>query len=183
MKTVFTFILALATCTAFTVSAYAQKGGAASGGARIAVADLEKIAKELPEAKEADKRLTDVRGKVLDTLKMFETRFKDKLEAYNKGKAMMTADAQKKEEEDLRNLQQQYGMYQEQMLGASGELARMRDSMLKPILARIQEVVEQIAKEEGYNFVFDKGAQSVLMYADAKADITFKVIDRLLKSK
>lgn len=149
---------------------------------RIAVADLEKIAKELPEAVAADRELTDLRKRYLDTLQMMENKFKERLEQYQKSKTMMTVDAQRKEEEELRALQQQYALYQEEKFGLQGELARRRDSLLSPILKKVQEAVAAVAKEERYNFVFDRGS-SFLLYAEDKADITFKVLDRIKRGK
>ncbi len=145
---------------------------------RIAIADLEKIAKELPEAIAADRELTELRKRYLDTLQMMESKFKERFESYQKSKAMMTSDAQRKEEDDLRALQQQYALYQEEKFGLQGELARRRDSLLSPILKKVQEAVAAVAKEERYNFVFDRGS-SFLLYAEDKADITYKVLDRI----
>jgi outer membrane protein len=178
-------ILAIAismACSSQSVFAQGKGTAPAGGGVRIAVADLEKIAKELPEAREADQRLTEVRKKYVDTLQMMEAGFKEKFEKYQKGKAMMSADAQKKEEEELGNIQRQYGMYQEEKFGAQGELARMRDGLLKPILGKVQEAVAAVARDDKYNFVFDK-ASNMILFAEEKADITFKVIDHLKRGK
>lgn len=169
-------------CCAMSI-AFAQKDVfAKEQPLRIAVADLEKIAKELPEAATADRELTELRKRYLDTLQMLETKFKERLESYQKSKAIMTQEAQRKEEEDLRALQQQYALYQEEKFGLQGELSRRRDSLLSPILKKVQEAVATIAKEERYNFVFDRGS-SFLLYAEDKADITYKVLDRIKRGK
>lgn len=40
--------------------------------------------------------------------------------------------------------------------------------------------IEEVAKEEKLNFVFDKVEDAaLLLYAEAKFDYTFKVLDRL----
>lgn len=155
-----------------------SKAATPSGSIRIGVADMETIAKQLPEAIEADKKLTDLRQKFVDTLKMMEKQYVDELEKYKKGEALMTADAKKSSQETLQRLQQQYGMFQEQKLGVSGEVAQYRDGLLKPILAKVQGAIKEIAQEEGLNFVLDK-ISSVVLYSEDKADITFKVIDKL----
>lgn len=177
------FVRVIGVCIVATALALAQKESPTrEQPLRIAVADLEKIAKELPEAVEADKQLTELRQRFLDTLQMMEAKFKERLEAYQKGKAMMTAEAQQKEEAELRALQQQYALYQEEKFGLQGELARRRDELLSPILKKVQEAVAAVAKEERYNFVFDKGS-SFLLYAEDKADITYKVLDRIKRGK
>jgi Skp family chaperone for outer membrane proteins len=41
------------------------------------------------------------------------------------------------------------------------------------------KAIEGVAKEENFTFVFDKLNQTVLLFADVKYDLTWKVIDRL----
>ena len=163
---------------------FAQKTkGGEKGDLRIAVVDVEKIAKELPEAIEADKKLTDMKNRLLDTVKVMEQKFKDKYEAYTKGRSMMTADAQKKEEEELRGMQNAYSAFQEENFGNQGSLVRKRNELLQPVLGKIQEAIQTVSKEEGLSFVFDKAASAVLVFADEKYDVTFKIIDRMKRSK
>ena len=165
------------------VSVLAQKKGGEKGELRIGVVDVEKIAKELPEAIDADKKLTEMRNKMLDTIKVMEQKFKEKLDAYTKGRSMMTADAQKKEEEELRGMQSAYSVYQEENFGNQGALVRKRNELLQPVLAKIQEAIQAVSKEEGLSFVFDRAASSVLVFADERYDVTFKIIDHMKRSK
>ncbi len=179
-------ILSVALCAlVLAPSTWSQKkaAGAASGDQKIAVVDVEKVAKELPEAIDADKKLTDLRNKMVDTLKSYEKRFKDKYEAYTKNKSMMTAEAQKKEEDELTSMNQQYSQYQEENFGAQGNLARKRAELLQPVLARIQDAVKDVAKDLHITVVLDKMQTGTVVFADDAADITFKVIDRMKSKK
>ena len=56
----------------------------------------------------------------------------------------------------------------------------MRERRFAPIQERVMKVIEKVAKENGFNYVFDKlEAATNLLYADQKFDLTYKVIDRL----
>lgn len=66
--------------------------------------------------------------------------------------------------------------------------ARMLDStmqdrqaeLVKPIMQRVQTVIEALRAEDGYSFILDVGAQtSVVVAADKKLDLTDKVLARL----
>ena len=50
---------------------------------------------------------------------------------------------------------------------------------MKPIQNKIFQVLEDIAKEDGYDYVFDKSGQILLLYASDKNDLTTKVIQRM----
>jgi outer membrane protein len=66
--------------------------------------------------------------------------------------------------------------------------ARMLDStmqdrqaqLVKPIMERVQKVIETIRAEDGYAFILDVGSQaSVVVAADKNLDLTDKVLARL----
>ncbi|HYF03076.1 MAG TPA: OmpH family outer membrane protein [Patescibacteria group bacterium] len=145
---------------------------------KIGIVDTEMIVKQMPEAIDADSRIKDVAKKYQDSLEAIQRDFTARLEQYKKGEAMMTADAKRKAEDDLKVLQQQYMQFEQEKFGATGEIARVRENFLAPLRKKVQTGIEAIAKEEKMSFVFDK-SNPVLMYAEEKYDITFRVIDRI----
>ena len=50
---------------------------------------------------------------------------------------------------------------------------------MKPIQNKIFKVLEEIAKEDRYDYVFDKSGEILLLYANDKNDLTQKVITRM----
>ena len=44
---------------------------------------------------------------------------------------------------------------------------------------KVAKQIEDVAKADGFSFVFDKPGEVLLLYADAKYDVTYKVLDQL----
>ncbi|MBK6290270.1 MAG: OmpH family outer membrane protein [Ignavibacteria bacterium] len=145
---------------------------------KIGVVNAEVILKELPEALAASKTIEETGLKVRDTLQMMQKEFESRIENYRKQEAMMTADGKRKEEESLNALRTRFLQYQEEKLGNTGEIARMRESLLQPIRVKVNDAIAAVAKEEKINLVLDKVAGLVLYHED-KADITYKVLDKM----
>jgi len=145
---------------------------------KIGVVSAEVILKELPEALAASKLIEESGLKIRDTLQMMQKEFEARIESYRKQEAMMTAEGKRKEEESLNALRTRFLQYQEEKLGNTGEVARMREVLLQPIRAKVNEAIAAVAKEEKLNMVLDKVAGLVL-YNEDKADITYKVLDRM----
>ena len=145
---------------------------------KIGVVNAEVILKELPEALAASKSIEDAGLKIRDTLQMMQKEFESRIESYRKQEAMMTADGKRKEEESLNALRTRFLQYQEEKLGNTGEIARMREGLLQPIRVKVNEAIAAVAKEEKITLVLDKVAGLVL-YNDDKMDITYKVLDRM----
>lgn len=145
---------------------------------KIGVVNAEVILKELPQALEASKAIEEAGLKIRDTLQMMQKEFESRIENYRKQEAMMTADGKRKEEEALNALRTRFLQYQEEKLGNTGEIARMREGLLQPIRAKVNDAIATVAKEEKITLVLDKVAGLVL-YNDDKMDITYKVLDRM----
>lgn len=160
-------LVALVGCIATSAQAY-----------RVGLVNTETVLKELPDAIDASKKIEDMGLKIRDTLTMMQKEFETRIENYRKQEALMSAEAKKKEEESLNALRQRFLAYQEGKLGATGEIAAARETYLAPIRERVREAINLVAKEEKLNLVLDKVAGLVL-FSEDKADITYKVLDRL----
>lgn len=142
---------------------------------KIAVVNTEIIIKELPEAQQASKSIDEAAQKIRDTLAMMQKEFEARIASYRKQEAMMTSDARAKEEDAINGLRTRYLQYQEVK---TAEVQSMRESFLKPIRENVQAAIDAIAREEKLNLVLDKAA-GIVLYSEDKADITYKVLDKM----
>lgn len=145
---------------------------------KVGVVNTETVLKEFPAAIDAQKKIEEQALKARDTLQMMQKEFETRFEAYRKQESLMSADAKKKEEESLQALRSRYAMYQEQKFSAQGEVAQMREMVFTPIREKVKDAINLVAKEEKLNLVLDK-VVGVVLYSEDKADITYKVLDRL----
>lgn len=146
---------------------------------KAAFVNSETIIKELPEAQAASKRIEEMGGLVRDTLQMMQKDFETRFEQYRKQESLLSADAKRKEEEALNNLRMRYSQYQEEK---TADLGKLRESFLTPIRQKVTDAIAAVAKEDKINMVLDKAAGLVL-FAEDKSDITYKVLDRLKRGE
>ena len=70
--------------------------------------------------------------------------------------------------------------YQGRARGLDSTMQARQAQLVKPIMERVQAVIEAIRTEDGYAMIFDVGAQaSVVVAADKKLDLTDRVLARL----
>jgi outer membrane protein len=70
--------------------------------------------------------------------------------------------------------------YQLRARGLDSTMQTRQAQLVKPIMERVQSVIEAIRNEDGYAMIFDVGAQvSVVVSADKKLDLTDRVLARL----
>ena len=146
---------------------------------RLSFVDSERIINDLPEAQAAQKELEGTIKGWQDQLQQMSDEFQKAVEEYQKKEAVMAPTAKDAEQKRLADMRQKALDFQTQKLGQNGEAQQLRDKKLAPIREKILKSIEAVAKEEGFSFVFDKANDILLLYADAKYDLTYKVLDRL----
>ncbi|MBU0558663.1 MAG: OmpH family outer membrane protein [Bacteroidetes bacterium] len=103
---------------------------------------------------------------------------------YEKQKELMTADKQRETQQALVKKQQEIQFYEQSKFGQpNGELYRKNEELLSPIKEKIMNSINEVAKAEGMNFIFDKTGDVLLLYADSEYDMTYKVLDKLKRGK
>jgi outer membrane protein len=147
---------------------------------KLGFVDSQKIFEGLPEAQAAQKKLDARLQQWQDTLEVMSRNFQADFEAYQAQQGAMSTAAKEERQQELLRMQQAVQDYRTAKFGQGGEAARMRIDILNPLQQKVLEAIEEVAKEEKINFMFDKLEDAaILLYADAKFDYTFKVLDRL----
>ncbi len=146
---------------------------------KIGYINSQAIMKELPEAQDAQRKLDNLVQEWQAELRKLESEWKQKYDAYDRDKLIMSDQLRAEKEKELVDLENRIMQYREQKFGQNGELFQKQEEFMKPIQNKIFNALEKIAKEEGYDFVFDKSGEILLLYANEKYDLTNKVLEAL----
>lgn len=140
-----------------------------------------KIFQELPEAKEAEKKLESFTKPVQDSLQMMQKAIEEKISEYQKKESLMNDQAKRAAQTEIQEMTQRARDFASKK---DQELAARREQVLNPLKEKVLKSIERVAKDEKYTFVFDQTEQvQILLYGDPNHDLTFKVIDRLKRGK
>jgi len=169
MKTIkfifFSFALVL-----FTLSVQAQRG------ARMGYVDMEYILESVPEYREAS---TQLAGKVQrwknDLEKMNDEIEQMKLNLSNE-RVLLTKELIEEREEEIKILEDEMLQYQQDRFGPNGDLDIQRRQLVQPIQDQVFNIVQEIAEAKKYDFIFDKSADVVMLFASNRNDLSEQVL-------
>lgn len=162
----------------------AGKADSLAQSLKIGYVNSAKILEEYPEAQEAKKRLEAFGKKIQDSLEVMSSNYQTKLQEYQQKQNMMNESAKQAAQRELLDMEQRIVDYRDRKLGREGEYAKYQDKVLGPIIDKAKKVIEEVAREEKLTFVFDKTETAqLLLYGDTKYDYTYKVIDKLKRTK
>ena len=147
---------------------------------KIGYVNSAKVLQEYPEAQDAQKKLDAIGKQWQGELERRSKELEQKYQEFQKKESMLSEQAKRDQREELIALEQQGVQFRQEKFGQDGDLARMTDSLLSPIKKKVMKVIEQVAKKESVQFMFDRNEQIlVLLYGESKYDYTYKVIDKL----
>jgi len=178
------FALLIFVLFAMSSSVSAQQSSRESLGLKIGYVSSDVILQQYPDAVEAQKKLESLAKGWQDELEKMTKELQEKYAAYQKKEGMMTEQAKLQEQQKLLAKEQEINDFRMKKFGQNGELAQQQDKIMRPIRDKIFKAIAAVAKEEGVSFVFDKSEQLlVLLYAESRYDLTFKVLDRLRRGE
>lgn len=157
-----------------SISAFAQQQ-------KIAFVNSEKILAELPEAQQIRKELESKVKQYQDSLEQMGREFQEQYDNYQKKQALLDPKAKADLEKSLQEMQLRIREFQYQKFDTrEGEISQLRERLFAPLQEKVLNVIAQVAREDGFVYVLDKMENAtIVLYADPKYDLTFKVIDRL----
>jgi outer membrane protein len=146
---------------------------------KIGHINSEAIMQALPEAIDAQKSLDALVAQWEAELQKMQAEWKRKFDDYDKKKLILTDQVRADAEKELRDLDQAVADYRTKKFGQAGELFQKQNEVMKPIQNKIFKILEEIAREEGYDYIFDRSGEILLLYANDKRDLTSLVIQRM----
>ena len=136
----------------------------------------DQILQSLPEAQDASKKLEGLKKEAMEAIDTLQREVQTKLTDYQQKESLMTDDAKKKAQKELYDLD---ARLKELTQKKSDELKKENETLMKPIVEKMNTAIESVAKEEGFSVILDK---NVILYGDQQINITNKVLDIMIRS-
>tara|TARA_B100001057_G_scaffold466961_1_gene524618 strand:+ start:12026 stop:12619 length:594 start_codon:yes stop_codon:yes gene_type:complete len=151
----------------------------AQRGVRIGYIDMNIILDNLKEYKksviELDNRILEWK-KEIEFKKMQLNQFQNKL---NSERVLLTPELIVDREIEIKDYANEIIILQEKRFGPNGDRIKQRNKLITPIQDQVLSIVQQIAKEKKFDFIFDRSSDIVMLYSAKNYDISDLVLKRL----
>jgi len=147
---------------------------------KLGYIDSEALREKLPEFKAAKVQLDRLRQQYDNEATDRQAKLMKLKEDFRK-QELLLSEARKTElqaqfEEQERQLQE----FTQRTYGPDGELMKKNAELSAPIFEKINTALQELAKEDGYDFIFDVAVpNSPVVYAPERYDLTEKLLERL----
>jgi len=134
---------------------------------KLAHVNSTELMKVMPGVDTAQKAIQDFAKQLEEEQKAMYAEFEKKYADFQRDQPILPKSTQDVKMKELQDLQDRIKMFEE---NAQIDLQEKQEDLLKPIIDRAKKAIEEVAKENGYNYVFDSGI-GVLLYSDESDDI------------
>ena len=151
---------------------------------KLGYIDSEILKERLPEFKEAQRKLDQLRQDFEREAQDREAKLLKLQEDFRKQELLMS-EARKMEmqtefEEKVRLLKE----FTEMKFGPEGELMKKNVELSSPIFEKINLALQEMAKQDGYDFIFDVASNGAIVYADPERyNLTESLLEKLEEAR
>ena len=148
----------------------------AQRGVRIGYIDMEYILESVPAYREASIQLE---GKVQRWKQDIEKKQREvdqmKLNLANE-RVLLTPELIEEREEEIKIKEDEILDYQQTRFGPNGDLMIQRRQLVQPIQDQVFNIVQELAEAKKYDFIFDRSADVVMLFAAKRNDLSDEVL-------
>lgn len=145
-------------------------------GIKIGYIDTEYILENLSEFNEISIRLEEKSQEWEEEIEDKNNDIIEKKENLNSERILLTKEMIDEIEEEISFEMIELRNYQKKRFGPDGDYILQKKQLIQPIQDQIFNAIKEIAKNKGYDFIFDKSADIVMLYSDKRHDISDQII-------
>ena len=151
----------------------------AQRGTRIAYIDMDVILSKNKEFKTANQLLDKKIAQWKKEVELKKIQLKRLEDQFAVEKILLTPELISDRELEIKDFASEIVSLQEKRFGPNGDMMIQKNQLLKPVQDQVLSIVQDIAKERKYDFVFDRSSDIIMLYSAKNYDISELVLRRI----
>ena len=151
----------------------------AQRGARIAYIDMDVILSKNKEFRTSNQLLDEKITQWKKEIELKKFQLKQIEDQFAVEKILLTPELIVDREMEIRDFASEVVSLQEKRFGPNGDMMIQKNQLLKPVQDQVLSIVQDIAKERKYDFVFDRSSDVIMLYSSKNYDISELVLRRI----
>lgn len=146
---------------------------------RFGYIDTEYILSKMPEYKKAQDEINELAKGWEKEVREMSKSIDAMYSALQAEQVLLTDEMRKERTEAIQKKETEQKEYQNKVFGTGGLFWLKNQELVKPVMDKVWDAVDKVAKQNNLAIVFDKASQLVMIYTDPRYDYTDFVLDEL----
>ena len=151
----------------------------AQRGTRIAYIDMDVILSKNKEFRTANQLLDEKITQWKKEVELKKIQLKRLEDQFAVEKILLTPELISDRELEIKDFASEIVSLQEKRFGPKGDMMIQKNQLLKPVQDQVLSIVQDIARERKYDFVFDRSSDIIMLYSAKNYDISELVLRRI----
>ena len=147
---------------------------------KIGYIDSNEIMNNFEDVRQVQVDLEKEQKRLENEMKDLMTQLDSLNQDFERQRLLMSESRRLEKEKDLKRLEENIQIFQLEKFGPEGEIYKKQNDLLKPVLKKIDEAIQNVGSERGYDFILD-AMSGALLYALDSHNLTDAVLDELSK--
>jgi outer membrane protein len=156
----------------FVVTALVLSFAASTFAQRIAYVDVNSILESITEYNNAQRQLDALATQWRQEIAQEQDKVKGMYSKFQADQVLLSDEMKRTREDEILSKEKEVREMQRRKFGQEGDLFRKREELVKPIQEKVYAAIEKYAQNKGFDFIFDKGSASGMLFADPRYDKT-----------
>lgn len=139
----------------FTTTVFGQKLGHINSN---------ELLQAMPERTQVEEEIKKYAQELEAQLSAMTKEYQSKVQSYQQGQATMSESIKQDKIREITNLEERINDFQQT---AQKDLQEKEEKLLNPIIDKAKNAIEEVAKENGYTYIFDSGVGVLLYHKDS----------------
>ena len=148
---------------------------------KIGYVDSNEIMSKFEEVRQVQVDLEKEQRRLESEFNSLVTQLDSLQQDYERQRLLMSETRRQEKENEMINMKKTAEEFQLKKFGPEGELYRKQNELLKPVLKKIDDAIQTVGSEQGYDFILD-AMSGALLYALDSHNLTEDVMDELSKA-
>ena len=98
---------------------------------------------------------------------------------YQARELLSTNEERRRKREEIMQAEQEMERLRMRYCGPEGELYTQQDNLMRPLQERVLEAIEQVAAQDGFDYIFDKSGDFLFLFAREQHNLSDRVLEEL----
>lgn len=148
---------------------------------KVGYVSYETILAQIPAFTAAQQELDKLNQQYSDIIESELSKVETMFNNYQQLKSQMTPQQREAKENEIINAEKVVQEKQKVYFGEEGLMAQKSESLMKPVMDKLQQAIDKYAKANGYMMILDVSSMGGVVYKDSAYDLSLEIIKNLNK--
>lgn len=146
---------------------------------RFGYIDTDYVLSKMPEYKKAQDEISQLSQGWEKEVQDMDRNIQGLYSALQAEQVLLTEEMRNERNEAIQKKEAELKEYQKKVFGFGGLFFLKKQELVKPVMDKVWDAVEKVAKQNNLAIIFDKASQLVMIYTDPRYDYTDFVLEEL----